>query len=101
MIFILDKPVVSQEFFNHAKLTNTPVVWIDHHPLAQEIENIHYFNPLLNKQSTNEPVSYWCWKITKENYPHIKESNQKIKWIIPVTANGESTLTYTIRYNHC
>ncbi|MFH1055069.1 MAG: DUF4139 domain-containing protein [Candidatus Altiarchaeota archaeon] len=45
--------------------------------------------------------AYWDWKITKENYQHIKESNQKIKWVIPVTANGESTLTYTIRYNHC
>jgi hypothetical protein len=43
----------------------------------------------------------WDWTITSENYPHIKESNQKIRWNIPVKANGESTLTYTIRYNHC
>jgi len=45
--------------------------------------------------------AYWDWTITTENYPHIKESNRKIKWSIPVKANGESTLTYTIRYNHC
>jgi hypothetical protein len=43
----------------------------------------------------------WDWTITAENYPHIKESNQKIKWRIPVKANAEATLTYTIRYNYC
>ncbi|MCX6695248.1 MAG: DUF4139 domain-containing protein, partial [Candidatus Altiarchaeota archaeon] len=29
------------------------------------------------------------WEIKSENYPHIKESNHKIKWRIPVKANGE------------
>lgn len=45
--------------------------------------------------------AYWDWEITRENYDHVKESNQKIKWIIPVKKDGESKLTYTIRYNHC
>ncbi len=38
------------------------------------------------------------WEIISENYPHTKESNYKIKWKIPVTANSESNLEYTIRY---
>lgn len=38
------------------------------------------------------------WEITKENVNHIKESNNKIKWNVPVKANGEAKLTYTIRY---
>ena len=38
------------------------------------------------------------WEITQENYNHIKESNNKIKWKVPVKANGETKLTYTIRY---
>jgi len=38
------------------------------------------------------------WEITKENVDHIKESNNKIKWKVPVKANGEAKLTYTIRY---
>ncbi|MCK4491899.1 MAG: hypothetical protein KAU03_04695, partial [Candidatus Altiarchaeales archaeon] len=38
------------------------------------------------------------WEIVKENYEHTKESNNKIRWSVPVKANGESTLTYTIRY---
>jgi len=38
------------------------------------------------------------WQIIDENYDHTKESNNQINWRIPVEANGESTLTYTIRY---
>ena len=38
------------------------------------------------------------WEITKENVDHIKESNNRIKWNVPVKANSEATLTYTIRY---
>ena len=38
------------------------------------------------------------WEITKENYNHTKVSNNEIEWRVPVKANSESTLTYTIRY---
>jgi hypothetical protein len=38
------------------------------------------------------------WEIIDENYEHTKVSNNLIKWTIPVEADGESTLTYTIRY---
>jgi hypothetical protein len=38
------------------------------------------------------------WEITDENYNHTKVSNNEIEWRVPVKANGESTLTYTIRY---
>jgi hypothetical protein len=43
----------------------------------------------------------WDWTITAENYQHTKESNKKIRWTIPVKADRESTLTYTIRYKLC
>jgi hypothetical protein len=45
--------------------------------------------------------AYWDWTITQENYKHVRESNEKMKWSIPVKASGENILTYTIRYNHC
>jgi hypothetical protein len=38
------------------------------------------------------------WEIIKETSQHTKESNNKIKWRIPVKANGETKLTYMIRY---
>jgi hypothetical protein len=38
------------------------------------------------------------WEITDENYNHTEVSNNEIEWQVPVKANGESTLTYIIRY---
>ncbi|MEA2033579.1 MAG: DUF4139 domain-containing protein [Euryarchaeota archaeon] len=38
------------------------------------------------------------WEIIEENYEHTKVSNNRIEWRVPVKANGESTLSYAIRY---
>jgi hypothetical protein len=38
------------------------------------------------------------WEIINENYGHTKVSNNEIEWRVPVKANGESNLSYTIRY---
>ncbi len=67
-IFILDKPVVSKEFFDEVKKFNIPVVWIDHHKIdKKKIPNfVYYYNPLLNRLKKNEPVTYLCYKITNK-----------------------------------
>jgi len=65
-IFILDKPVVSKEFLELVKNDNIPIVWIDHHETDANLEGIHYYNPLLNKDKKNEPVSYLSYHITKK-----------------------------------
>src|SRR3989344_7548257 len=36
-IFILDKPIVLDEFFEEAQKVNMPVVWIDHHLTEQKV----------------------------------------------------------------
>ncbi len=69
-IFILDKPVISQEFLNKAKKDNIPVVWIDHHQTEGQTHNydnpgINYYNPYL-VDKTNEPVSYISYKATNK-----------------------------------
>lgn len=66
-IFILDKPIVSEEFFEEAEKYNIPVVWIDHHkPNEDQIipKFIYLYNPMLNKDETKEPVTYLCYKIS-------------------------------------
>jgi len=65
-IFILDKPLVSQEFLEKAKEDNLPVVWIDHHAVEKIDlpENVSYYNPYFNDK-TNEPVSYLAYQIAK------------------------------------
>ncbi len=67
-IFILDKPLVSKSFFEEVKRINLPVVWIDHHKMDNLFvpEDINYFNPCLNKEKTNEPTTYLCYKATEK-----------------------------------
>ena len=66
-VFILDKPQVSKAFLEAVENMNLPVVWIDHHNINIKIngKNIFYYNPMLNKQKSNEPTSYLAYKIVK------------------------------------
>jgi single-stranded DNA-specific DHH superfamily exonuclease len=71
-IFVLDKPVISKEFFEEVDKMQIPLVWIDHHSMkgaSSEIsksKNFYLYNPTLNKGKNNssEPVSYLNYKIT-------------------------------------
>lgn len=63
-IFILDKPIVSKDFFEEVKKFNIPLVWIDHHEVQVEIPDfIYYYNSAITGKK-NEPVTYLCYKIT-------------------------------------
>ncbi len=68
MIFILDKPVVSKEFFDRVHEINLPVVWIDHHDIDKnEIPPfVNYYNPLFNRKKGNEPVTALCRQINPD-----------------------------------
>jgi len=65
-IFILDKPLVSEEFFDKAEKDNIPVVWIDHHKIDL-VKNdwVSYYNPSMDGNG-DEPVSYLCYKIVNK-----------------------------------
>jgi len=67
-IFILDKPVVSKEFFEEAEKINIPIVWIDHHVIDKETipYSVNYYNPLLNKSKSGEPVTALCYQVTNK-----------------------------------
>jgi len=59
-IFILDMPIVEQEFIDKAK---TPIFWLDHHP-PLERNNITYFNPRVKDDSLYIPTSLMAYKIS-------------------------------------
>lgn len=64
-IFVLDKPEVSEEFFEECHKINIPVVWIDHHEVQTKIPDfVSYYNPLLNKGKSYLPTAYLCNQIT-------------------------------------
>jgi len=65
-IFILDKPFVSEKFFEEVRQVNLPVVWIDHHENNNIPNFVNYYNPLLNKGKTNEPVTELCYRIAEK-----------------------------------
>ena len=64
-IFIVDKPVVEKDFWEKVAQVNIPVVWIDHHDIDKKDipKFVYYYNPLFNKEPTNEPVTYLCHQI--------------------------------------
>jgi len=67
-VFILDKPLVTKEFFEEVEKVNVPVVWIDHHEIDRSIvpDFVNYYNPFFNKPSSNEPVTAFCYDLTKK-----------------------------------
>ena len=80
VVFVLDKPIISEGFLNSTKELGLDVVWIDHHPLMEVPENVHYFNPLQSKPETSEPVSYWCFKAVE---------NERDSWIAMLGCLGD------------
>ena len=67
-VFILDKPVVSPDFFKRAEEVNLPVVWIDHHETEREKIPlfVHYYNPVFNRRKSSEPVTAICRQINPD-----------------------------------
>lgn len=65
-IFILDKPLVSKEFFQEARQINIPVVWIDHHEIQMKIPNfVNCYHSFSNKSRNAEAVSAFCYQISQ------------------------------------
>src|SRR3989344_3321713 len=65
--FVLDKPMISQDFFRSAEQHNIPIVWIDHHDIdvGKLGDNVYYYNPIKNKEKLHEPISYIVYKISR------------------------------------
>lgn len=62
-IFVLDKPIITQDFVDEI---NVPIIWIDHHP-PNKLKGVKYYNPRIKDSDDRKPVSYWCYKIVKNN----------------------------------
>ena len=60
-IFILDIPVVDQEFIDQA---NRPIFWIDHHQPVDR-NKVHYFNPRIKEPQAYIPTTYMAWQVSQ------------------------------------
>ena len=63
-VFILDIPIVEDEFFSAVK---APVIWIDHHEPVEVPAGVKYFNPRIKDENEYSPVTYWCYKIVNQD----------------------------------
>jgi single-stranded DNA-specific DHH superfamily exonuclease len=86
-IFILDKPIVSKDFFSEVDKHNIPTVWIDHHGVEGLVipDNIHYYNPVLNKNKNNEPVTFLVWQI-------VNKERKNDSWLASIGCISDSFL---------
>ncbi|MBR9690233.1 hypothetical protein GOV08_00965 [Candidatus Woesearchaeota archaeon] len=64
MIFILDKPMVSQDFIDGCK--GKKIIWLDHH-VPQKMKGVKYFNPRVHDDKDNRPTSYWAYQVVKQD----------------------------------
>jgi len=64
-VFVLDKPIIEKEFWEKIHEKNVPIVWIDHHGIKGDTPNfVNFYDPVLNKPSSNEPVTALCYQVT-------------------------------------
>lgn len=73
-IFVLDIPIVDQEFIDKARL---PIIWIDHHG-PYDRSNVKYFNPRIKDKNDGTPVTKICYEVVKQD-----------KWIATVGCIGD------------
>jgi single-stranded DNA-specific DHH superfamily exonuclease len=65
-IFVLDKPLISKEFFEEANRHNVPIVWIDHHDIKTFVpEEVNYYNSFLNKLGNSATTSL-CYQVSRK-----------------------------------
>ena len=62
-IFVLDKPLIDQEFIDLAEKNNIPLVHIDHHNVPKS--NLKYYYNTFYSSKNNESVAYLCYKVTR------------------------------------
>ncbi len=76
IIFVLDMPMLEQEFVDGAKRT---IYWLDHHQV-QEIRNVKYFNPHLKDPECYIPATRMAYQIS---------DNEEDLWIAMVGCLGD------------
>ena len=77
-IFVFDKPIIAEEFLEKV---HVPVIWLDHH-MPLKLKGVKYFNPRIENIKDASPVTYWCYKIAKQDL-WIAAIGSYADWFIP------------------
>ncbi|MFT4261364.1 MAG: DHH family phosphoesterase [Candidatus Woesearchaeota archaeon] len=77
LVVVLDKPLVSEDFFNGVSQEK---IWLDHHPV-QDPKGVFYLNPL-NYSGESLPTSYFVYK-------SLRDEDKKSLWMAMVGVLGD------------
>ncbi len=83
-VFVLDKPMIDPEFF---RCVSQPIIWIDHHSIANVNNNIYYFNPRMFDKEFYLPTSMCIFHALRS----IKQDSflEEYCWIALIGAIGD------------
>ncbi len=62
-IFVLDKPLMSQEFVNDV---HVPIIWIDHHQPVK-VKGVRYYNPRVENREHNQSTTFMAYQVVKQD----------------------------------
>ncbi|MCX6710450.1 MAG: DHHA1 domain-containing protein [Candidatus Woesearchaeota archaeon] len=62
-VFVLDKPLMSQEFVEKCA---TKIIWLDHHEPVK-LSGVNYYNPRISEAHDGRPTSYWCYRVVQQD----------------------------------
>ncbi len=68
LVVVLDCPFLGTDFVNELSEGGIPIVWIDHHLVDSPHythANVNVFNPTRSDMPSEEPVTYWCYRLTQ------------------------------------
>lgn len=68
LVVVLDCPFLGNEFVSELSEGGIPIVWIDHHSVDSSHythANVNVFNPTRSTSPSEEPVTYWCYRLTQ------------------------------------
>lgn len=66
-IFVLDKPLISEDFIREAEMRKIKIVWIDHHEVEVNLKSdfVYYYNSS-NFKNSNVPTSYISYLVSEK-----------------------------------
>jgi single-stranded DNA-specific DHH superfamily exonuclease len=89
-VFVLDKPLISQDFIDAC----TPkIIMIDHHEPIKRTGDFAYYNPHLDDDKDSSPTSFWCYRAVNHEL-WIAMTGIIGDWFLPEDLRVEFTKQY-------
>lgn len=89
VVFVLDKPIIEDSFFNKVK---KQIVWVDHHPVQKDVPSkVIYYNPRKQKKDAVYPTSEICFDVLDKNADKdfLENNKKRMLWLSLIGTVGD------------